>query len=765
VRGLAEARDLVAVRFADGLPVRQSTAWINGYQSWSRSEIARPGAAATGHWLLALFPGAAGAAPGLGFAFGADDAGAGEYRVAEGRLTIVSLVRHRTVSVDHSPAVASLTILPSNDPLAALALHIADRARDLPAVVPAGWCSWYELFDKVREEDILANLEVLRHTVDPADAPWVQMDDGFQRAAGDWDTNGKFPHGHRWLTDRIRAAGFRPGLWLAPFAVTASSGIPYAHPEWLLLDEQGAPLKTDLQPHWGGQSFALDASQRAVRDWLRDLARTAVQDWGYDYLKLDFLHYGALGTRPDRGASPHEALRAGLRALREGAGRAFLLGCGAPLQHSQGLFDGMRIGSDVDASWDGIQPGARAALLRSPLHRSAWLNDPDALVVREPLTLDEARAWASLVALTGGMTLASDHLPGLSAERLALLQRTMPVAPVLGEALDLASDDPVRAPVLMAGDRAVVRLNDGWRLRAGDHPAYADVTLSDAAWRPVAIGTPWERAGHPGLDGYAWYRVRFQAPASAPAGALVLALGKVDDADETFLNGMRIGGTGTMPPDYHAAWQAFRRYPVPRELVRWGGENVLAVRVYDGGGAGGLWSLVNDRPPSQVLARVRQDWWMLAAVNWEDEPRRTAVDLVARGIRGPLAVYDVWAETRLTDASGRLVLTVPPRSAAVLSLRRPRIGPFVLASTRHIVQGAVDLAEERWDARQRTLRGRSVRLDGRPYAITIAVPAGVHPTSCSASVDCAIEHAHRSARVARLTFPSPAREIEWEVAF
>jgi hypothetical protein len=101
----------------------------------------------------------------------------------------------------------------------------------------------------------------------------------------------------------------------------------------------------------------------------------------------------------------------------------------------------------------------------------------------------------------------------------------------------------------------------------------------------------------------------------------------------------------------------------------------------------------------------------------------------------------------------------------VLSLRRPRIGPFVLATTRHIVQGAVDLADERWDARARTLRGRSVRLDGRPYAVTLAVPPGMHPSRCSARVDCAIEHAHRSARVARLTFPSPAREIEWEVVF
>jgi len=763
VRGLRDPCDLTAIRFADGLAARQ-TAWINGYQSWSRSAMARSGEAATGHWLLALLPGPAGAPPGLAFAFGADDAGAGEYRLEDGRLTIVSRVRHRTISMDQPPAGAVLTILPASDPLDALARHVADGARNLPAA-PAGWCSWYELYTRVTEEDVLANLEILRRTVDPADAPWVQIDDGFQRAAGDWDTNVKFPHGHRWLTDRILAAGFRPGLWLAPFAVTMSSGIPYAHPEWLLQGESGDPLKTDLQPQWGGQSYALDASQAPVRDYLRELARTAVQDWGYGYLKLDFLHYGALGTRPDRDASPHEALRAGLRALREGAGSAFLLGCGAPLQHSHGYFEGMRIGSDVDASWEGIQPGVRAALLRAPLHRRAWLNDPDALVVREPMTLDEAQAWASVVALTGGMTMASDVLTKLPAERLAILQRTMPVARVRGEALDLVTPPPVPGPALLAGDRAVQRIDDGWRLKAGDHPAYADMYLDESTWRPIAVGRPWEDEGHPRLDGFAWYRVHFRAPAQAPRGDLRLALGKVDDCDETFLNGTRIGATGMMPPDYHPAWQDFRRYPVPPELVRWGGENVLAVRVYDGGGAGGLWQLVNDRPPSQVLAQVRADWWMLSVANWEDDPGRTSVNLAAHGIRGPLAVYDVWKETRLADAAGRLTLTVPPHSATVLSLRRPRTGAYILGTSRHVVQGAVDLADERWEARTRTLRGRSVRLDGRPYVVMIAVPPGMHPTRCEGDGACTIEHAHSNARIARLTFAQPKREIEWEVGF
>jgi hypothetical protein len=101
----------------------------------------------------------------------------------------------------------------------------------------------------------------------------------------------------------------------------------------------------------------------------------------------------------------------------------------------------------------------------------------------------------------------------------------------------------------------------------------------------------------------------------------------------------------------------------------------------------------------------------------------------------------------------------------VLSLRRPRTGPFVLGTTRHVVQGMVDLAEEQWDARTRTLRGRSVRLDGRPYAVTIAVPPGMHPRRCAGDADCVIVHAHKNARVVTLSFARTGREVAWEVGF
>src|SRR5258708_20448699 len=115
----------------------------------------------------------------------------------------------------------------------------------------------------------------------------------------------------------------------------------------------------------------------------------------------------------------------------------------------------MRIGTDVDASWTGLPAPARAAALRSFYPRGAWLNDPDCLVVRAPLSDDEARAWAAITALSGGLTVFSDNLPKVAAERLRLLQRTIPVAAAPGRPIGTTTGPRGLAPALLADDSAV----------------------------------------------------------------------------------------------------------------------------------------------------------------------------------------------------------------------------------------------------------------------------------------------------------------------
>ncbi len=120
------------------------------------------------------------------------------------------------------------------------------------------------------------------------------------------------------------------------------------------------------------------------------------------------------------------------------------------------------------------------------------------------------------------------------------------------------------------------------------------LTASAACAAPPAIAVPggWNDLDPQGLgsyDGFAWYLLPIEIPPGWTKTDLELRLGRIDDADETFVNGVKVGATGSMPPNASSAWQAERNYRVPAALVEPGRWAVIAVRVHDSGGNGGIW--------------------------------------------------------------------------------------------------------------------------------------------------------------------------------
>jgi alpha-galactosidase len=316
--------------------------------------------------------------------------------------------------------------------------------------VPTGWCSWYQFFTEVTEDDILRNLDHLARVRANAPLEYVQIDDGYQAEVGDWlAVNDKFPGGMRALAERIRERGFKPGIWLAPFLAHERSRVFTEHPDWIVRDGAGEPLMA--MHNWGGNNYALDTTHPEVEQWLRRVIRTMTQEWGYDYLKIDFIYAAALrGRRHDPTRTGVEAYRRGLEIIREEAGDRFVLGCGAPFAPAVGLVDGMRIGPDVAPYWRGVEKedgfarglhrAVRSTLAHLWMHGHLWANDPDCLMLRErdsDLTLAEVQAWTSLVALSGGMVLLSDDMALLEAEpeRAEMLARALPPSGITATAL------------------------------------------------------------------------------------------------------------------------------------------------------------------------------------------------------------------------------------------------------------------------------------------------------------------------------------------
>jgi len=286
------------------------------------------------------------------------------------------------------------------------------------------WCSWYSFYEAIDEH--------LLHKVidDLSDYPFavIQIDDGWERAVGDWEANDKFPSGMADLAQRITQTGRQAGLWLSPLIVLPDSQTFRERREWLVKDGQGAPLVAGY--NWGSAYYCLDTTLPAVQDSLVGLFDRC-RGWGYSYFKLDFMYAGALEGRRHADVPREQAYRDAIALIRGAVGDdSYLLGSGVPMLPSAGYFDGVRVGPDVVAFWDNAERprdpsgvGAKNALVAS-LNRP-WLGhlyqlDPDAVYFRRRRSLlDERQRQAIQDAATVlGFKATSDPIDWLQeAER------------------------------------------------------------------------------------------------------------------------------------------------------------------------------------------------------------------------------------------------------------------------------------------------------------------------------------------------------------
>ncbi len=304
---------------------------------------------------------------------------------------------------------------------------------------PRVWCSWYSLYGWVNEHLILGALK------DFGDMPFdvFQIDDGWQLAHGDWEANKKFPSGMKAIAGKISATGRTPGIWLSPFMVSPHSQVVKDHPDWLLRDEKGDLVQGGIT--WSGNEYGLDISHPEVLEWVTRLIHK-VRDWGYSYLKLDFLYIGALiGKRYND--LPREVIyRNAMQVIREAAGEAYILACGAPVIPSLGLCDGLRVGPDVAPFWlnralsvwlNNPNDTSTQNSVRTSFHR-LWLSplvnvDPDVIFFRSKynsLEPDKKQLLENLGALSG-FKATSDLPQWLSASEKEMLRTFLESTPVV----------------------------------------------------------------------------------------------------------------------------------------------------------------------------------------------------------------------------------------------------------------------------------------------------------------------------------------------
>ncbi|GAB3151436.1 glycoside hydrolase family 36 protein [Microbispora hainanensis] len=342
-----------------------------------------------------------------------------EARPRGGRVVIAS-----DAPVDHTEHQGGLETA-----LARWGAAFAERAGIRLRPSPAVWCSWYQYFSEVTQDDVAENLTAMDELALPVGV--VQIDDGYQAAPGDWLTSsGRFDD-LPGLIGRIREHGRRAGIWIAPMVVARKSALFAAHPEWLVTDPaSGNPA---FAGHVLGDSCAaLDLTHPGAAEYLADVLRT-MRGWGVDYVKIDFVYAGALEGRRHEDVTGVEAYRHGLRLIREAIGpEAYLLGCGAPILPSVGMVDAMRVGPDIAAYWQNpsghpSEPSqanaTRNTVARAWQHGRFWINDPDCLMLRPEV--ERREDWARTVERYGGLRASSDRLRGLDPWGLETTRRLL----------------------------------------------------------------------------------------------------------------------------------------------------------------------------------------------------------------------------------------------------------------------------------------------------------------------------------------------------
>lgn len=128
---------------------------------------------------------------------------------------------------------------------------------------------------------------------------------------------------------------------------------------------------------------------------------------------------------------------------------------------------------------------------------------------------------------------------------------------------------------------------------------WAATDLEDSAWKTMKVPGLMQEQGLKDFNGIVWFRKTVDIPANWVGKELTLNIGVIDDNDFTYFNGVQIGHT--------EGWMSPRSYKIPKELVK-KGKAVIAVRVMDTGGTGGI----NGSPESISLHRSQTDAVQLA---------------------------------------------------------------------------------------------------------------------------------------------------------
>jgi Glycosyl hydrolases family 2, sugar binding domain/Beta-galactosidase second all-beta domain len=160
--------------------------------------------------------------------------------------------------------------------------------------------------------------------------------------------------------------------------------------------------------------------------------------------------------------------------------------------------------------------------------------------------------------------------------------------------------------------RKIVSLSGTWKFSIGDDSKWAAPQFDDSGWDQITVPGAWENQGYNDYNGYAWYRKTFRIREIPANTTIFLMMGRIDDADEVYLNGKLVGKSGKFPPNFVTAYDRTRKYVISPELLKKDEDNVISVKVYDtyldGGIIDGPTGIYTDEDNDLLNLNLSGDW-------------------------------------------------------------------------------------------------------------------------------------------------------------
>lgn len=260
---------------------------------------------------------------------------------------------------------------------------------------------------------------------------------------------------------------------------------------------------------------------------------------------------------------------------------------------------------------------------------------------------------------------------------------------------------------------------------------WAAVDLDLVGWQKIVTPGFWEDKGYKDLDGICWYRTSFELTAEEAAAGVNLSLAYIDDSDITYVNGQEVGGM-------EQAYNVLREYALPASALQTG-KNVIAVRVEDTGGGGGIYGdndLLRVVTPKRVISLAGDWYFRIGALRSSDWNRNQQPMVLYNKMIFPLLDFPIkgvlWYQGESNGGSKADATAYRGLFADMISAWRQEWGigdfPFLYVQLANFMQADTEPSESDWAILRES---QSAALDlpntGQAVIIDIGEAADIHP--------------------------------------